>query len=373
VSTWRTPDAFVWTPDGWVEGRVRAAGRHIAVIEGRQLEADERPDGPFLVPGFIDLHVHGGGGADAMEGEDAVRRLAQFHAAHGTVALAPTTMTAPAAEIAAALRGIDMVRRAPQKGAARVLGAHLEGPFISPGKLGAQPPFSITPDLQLVRSWRALAHIAVATVAPELQGSQALIEALARGGCRVQIGHTLATADEAATALDHGAEGFTHLFNAMSGLDHRAPGAAACALASARWSEVIADLHHVSAMMLIVAHRAIPGLYAVTDATAAAGMPDGSYRVGRHKVTKRSERVVMADGRLAGSALTMDQALRNLVAAGLSLRDALAMVSARPAAYLGLGDLGDIREGSAASFVLLDEGLKVTRVWVDGTPVESAA
>lgn len=369
MSEWRTPEACVLTPDGWQEGRVVCRNGRVAAIEGRLLREGEQPGPPYLLPGFVDLHVHGGGGADAMEGEAAVRRLARFHAGHGTVALAPTTMTAPEAEIESALKGIEAMRLAPEKGAARVLGAHLEGPFISPHKLGAQPPLAILPDVQLAMSWASAGRIQVATVAPELEGAGGLIRALAATGCRVQIGHTNASAAEAERGMGAGASGFTHLFNAMSGLDHRAPGAAAAALARAGAAEIICDLAHVDAQMIQVARRAIPGVYAVTDATSAAGMPDGEYRLGRHRVVKKGGRVLLADGKtLAGSALTMDQALRNLVAIGLPLEEAAAMVASRPAAYLGLADLGAIRPGAAASFVLLDGKLEVERVWVAGEP-----
>ena len=367
MSAWRTPEASVLTPEGWRLGRVICEGGRITAIEGRPLREGEASGPPYLLPGFVDLHVHGGDGADAMEGEAAVRRLARFHAAHGTVALAPTTMTAPPAEIEAALAGIEAVRRAPEKGAALVLGAHLEGPFISPHRLGAQPPFPLDPDPALARHWCGLCRLAVATVAPELDGANGLIRLLAEAGCRVQVGHTNCSAAEAERALAEGASGFTHLFNAMSGLDHRSPGAAAAALAHGEAAELICDLHHVDQAMIHAARRAIPDLYAVTDATSATGMPDGTYRLGRHQVRKKGGRVLLADGKtLAGSALTMDQALRNLVSIGLPLAEAAAMVSARPAFYLGLADLGAIRPGAAASLVMLDGELAVERVWIAG-------
>lgn len=370
MTEWRTPEASILTPEGWLIGRIVCEDSRIAAVEGRPLGDGLAPAPPHLVPGFVDLHVHGGGGADAMEGEAAVRRLARFHAGHGTVAMAPTTMTAPVAEIENALKGIEAVRRAPEASAARVLGAHLEGPFISPHKLGAQPPLAIPPGARLARAWAESCRVTIATIAPELAGSEELIRALAETGCRVQIGHTNASAAEAERGLAAGACGFTHLFNAMSGLDHRAPGAAAAALARGEAAEVICDLHHVDATMIHAAHRAIPGLYCVTDATSATGMPDGEYRLGRHRVVKKGGRVLLADGKtLAGSALTMDQALRNLVAIGLSLEEAAAMVSSRPAAYLGLADLGAIRPGASASLVMLDASLAVERVWVGGAQV----
>ncbi|MGQ7793392.1 N-acetylglucosamine-6-phosphate deacetylase [Faunimonas sp. B44] len=352
---------------GWVDGEIVVAGDRIAAIEGRRLAPAETPGPPYVVPGFVDLHVHGGDGADAMEGEDAVRRMARFHACHGTTALAPTTVTAPRADIEAALAGIESVRRAPATGEALVLGAHLEGPFINPDKLGAQPPFAIPPDPVLARAWSALCPLVVATLAPELPGAGELIAALAGLGCRVQIGHSLAGAEEAEKALAAGASGFTHLFNAMSGLDHRDPGCAAAALAFGQSAEIIPDLHHVAPAMIRAAARCVPQLYAVTDAISAAGMPDGTYRLGSHSVEKRGERALMQDGAtLAGSVLTMDRALRNLVATGLPLETAIAMASTRPADHVGRPDLGRIAAGARADLVRLDRDLQVETVLLAG-------
>lgn len=360
----------VLTPEGWVAGRLELAGGAIAAVRGARLAPGAAPQPPFLVPGFVDLHVHGGGGADTMDGEEAVRAMARFHARHGTTALAPTTVSAPAADIEAALAGIEGVRRRPEPGGATVLGAHLEGPFINPRKLGAQPPFALAPDAGLARRWCGIGRIVVATLAPELEGGLELVGALCACGCAVQIGHSLATANEAAAALDAGASGFTHLFNAMSGLDHRSPGVAAAALAFGRRAEIIADLEHVAPAMILAAARAVPELYAVTDAIAAAGRPDGRYRLGRHEVVKGGGRVTLADGRtLAGSVLTMDRALANLAAIGLPLATAVAMLSARPAAHLGLADRGRLAAGARADIVRLGGDLAVEAVWIGGEEV----
>ncbi|MYZ48283.1 N-acetylglucosamine-6-phosphate deacetylase [Propylenella binzhouense] len=366
-------EGCVLTPEGWVAGRVLHAEGRIAAVEGRALAPGEPPPPPYVVPGFVDLHVHGGGGADAMEGEPAVRRLARFHARHGTTALAPTTVTAPPAEIASALAGIEAVRRDSREGEARVLGAHLEGPFISPERLGAQPPFAIAPDADLARAWLALCRIVVVTLAPELPGAEALIAALSQAGCRVQIGHSLASAEAAEAALRSGACGFTHLFNAMSGLDHRRPGVAAAALAYGESAEIIADLRHVAPAMIRAAARAVPRLHAVTDAISAAGMPDGAYRLGSHRVEKRGETVTMPDGAtLAGSVLTMDRALENLVGIGLPLERAVAMTSTRPAEHVGRQDIGRIAPGCRADLVTLGARLAVEAVLVGGRAVPDA-
>ena len=281
--------------------------------------------------------------------------MARFHARHGTTSLLATTVTAPAAELRSALRGIGAVARERRPGEARVLGCHLEGPFISPQALGAQPPFAIPPDLALVDALCALAPIRVATIAPEIDPDHALLRHLCQHGVRVQLGHSRASLAEAEAALAAGAAGFTHLFNAMSGLHHRAPGMVGAALARAQHAELILDFQHVAPAAAQAALRAIPGLYGITDAVAAAGMPPGEYRLGRHRVIKDGEGVRLADGTLAGSTLTMDRALRNFVALGLPLAEAARRLSEVPARYLGLEDRGRIAPGASADLVVVDE------------------
>ncbi|MBZ8132949.1 N-acetylglucosamine-6-phosphate deacetylase [Afifella sp. IM 167] len=366
-------EGSILTPSGWIAGELLVADGRIAGTVGRPV-GEEALQPPFILPGFIDCHVHGGAGADAMEGEAAVRKLAAFHASRGTVAMLPTTMTAKKAEIEAALAGIEAVRRRPGSGEAAVLGAHLEGPFINPCKLGAQPAEMLDPDPVLAAEWCRRFSIRVVTLAPERPNGEALVRLLAEAGVKPQIGHSLATADEARSALQAGIAGFTHLFNAMSGTDHRAPGVAAVALAEGESAELIADLHHVAPDMIRAAARAIPGLYAITDATSAAGMPDGQYRLGAQTIVKQGGRATLADGEtLAGSVLTMDAALKNLVAIGFSLREASDMLSARPASYLGLEDLGAISEGAVASLVVLDEALALAEVFLAGVALDGTA
>ncbi len=212
----------------------------------------------------------------------------------------------------------------------------------------------------------ATGTLRVVTLAPEIDPDLQLVRRLAAAGVRVQIGHTRCNYAEAVAALEAGASGFTHLFNAMSGLAHREPGAVAAALAHGHRAEIIPDLQHVAPGAILAARRAIPGLYGVTDAVAAAGMPDGRYRLGAHTVHKRGERVELADGALAGSVLTMDRALRNLVAIGLPLEEAARRLSTVPADYLGLSDIGRLAPGACADFVVLDGGLDILAVFRAG-------
>jgi len=358
----------VLTPEGFQPARV-LFDRHIRAIEPVQSRAS---DDRFVLPGCVDLHVHGGNGADVMAGSDAVRTMARFHASHGTTSLLATTVTAPPGDLRAAADAIGTVARERRAGEARVLGLHLEGPFINPSRLGAQPPFAIPPDPGLVREIASLAPLRVATFAPELDRDFALLDMFLAIGARAQIGHSDAGYDVARTALARGAAGVTHLFNAMSGLDHRAPGVAAAALAHAGGAEMILDLLHVQPGMVLAARRAIPGLYGITDATAAAGMPDGTYQLGRHEVVKAGGAVRLADGTLAGSALTMDGAIVNLLSLGLGLDEVALRLASLPARHLGLTDRGVIEPGAWADLIVVDGAGRLLEVHVEGEAIAPA-
>lgn len=364
----------ILTPAGFVSGVIELSddGRVLAVRGEPISEAQVRDsEQPLLLPGFIDLHVHGGGGRDIMEGGDALTRVAQLHARHGTTALLATTMTAPGSDLEQAFRAMREQAELRPPAAATVLGVHLEGPYINSAKLGAQPDFVRAVQLDELQRLHALFPIRLITLAPEVAGNMELIAPLCQAGFRVQIGHTTGSYEEGVQALACGARGFTHLFNAMSGLNHRAPGMVGVALAHAEYAEIIPDLVHVHPGAVRVALRAIPKLYCVTDSTAASGMPDGEYRLGRHTVTKCLGGVRLADGTLAGSALTMDQALRNLVQKlGLGLSEASERVSSHAAEYLGLTDRGRLVPGAWADVVRLNRDLELQDVYLEGTRVE---
>lgn len=366
-------DGHILTPGGFVQGRVEFDERIVAVAGQAVDEARVRASSaPIVLPGFVDLHVHGGGGHDTMAGGGAAAALARTHARHGTTSLLATTMTAPRAEIEAALAALaPSVARRPAQ-AARVLGVHLEGPYISRDKLGAQPDFTCAGTLDEVLALHAIAPIRLVTLAPELSGHAALVAALRAQGFVVQLGHSAAGYEESRAAFEAGAQGVTHLFNAMSALHHRAPGLAGAALAHAAHAEIIPDLLHVHPGAILAARRAIPGLYCVTDSTAAAGMPDGEYRLGRRTVTRCLGGVRLADGTLAGSTLTMDQALRNLVGLGLPLAEASQRTATIAARHLGLADRGAIAAGAWADLVVLDPSLALRAVYVEGEPIAAA-
>lgn len=354
----------ILTPGGWIHGELRH-GAFIEAIDGHEVDPSANGD-DYILPGFIDVHVHGGAGRDMMEGGDAPHLIAALHARHGTTALLATTMTAPVEDIDRALNAIGAACRARGKGEARILGVHLEGPYINSGKLGAQPPYAREATLAEVMRFHAMAPMRLITVAPEIDGHMELVRAIADAGIRVQIGHTSGSYEVGVQALEHGAAGFTHLFNAMPGLHHRDPGMVGAALAHAEYAEIIPDLLHVHPGAIKTALRCIPKLFCVTDSTAASGMPDGEYMLGRQVVHKCMGGVRLADGTLAGSTLTMDQALRNLVKIGLPLAEASRRVSTNAADYLGETQRGRLAPGCHADFVVLDRDLNIKAVHIEG-------
>ena len=353
----------ILTSDGWITGSL-AFGRHIdSIVEG---PAD---DSLTILPGFVDLHVHGAAGVDIMEGGDAGAVVARAHARHGTTSLLGTTLTAREESIRHALAGLAGVIAQRPPGAARMLGVHLEGPFLNRRRLGAQPPDVVGASRELVESYHAIAPIRVLTMAPELPGHLELIPQLAAMGIRVQIGHSAGSYAEGAAALRAGAAGFTHLFNGMTGMSHKEPGMVDAAMAHAEYAEIIPDLLHVHPGAMRAALRAIPRLYGVTDATSATGMPDGEYALGTQTVIKCMGCVRLASGSLAGSVLTMDQALRNFVGLGLPLAEASQRLSQFPADYLGETQRGRIAPGAFADLVVLDQNLQPVAVFVEGEPI----
>lgn len=367
----------ILTPAGFVAGSIEFGGDgRIARIDGRAIAdaAVRDANEPILLPGFIDQHVHGGGGHDIMEGGDAARHIAALHAAHGTTSLLATTMTAPADELLRAFAGLSPACRERGPGGARILGVHLEGPYINPGRLGAQPDFARPLQFEELTRLNDLAPIRLITLAPEVPGNMDAIVKLAAAGFRVQIGHTAGSYEDGVAALSRGASGFTHLFNAMTGMHHRQPGMAGAALAHAEYAEIIPDLLHVHPGALRVALRAIPKLFCVTDSTAAAGMPDGEYRLGRQTVTKCLGGVRLADGTLAGSTLTMEEALKNLVdALSLDLAEASRRTSTYAADHIGIKDRGRLAVGAFADLVVLDRDLRLRDVFLEGAVLERAA
>jgi N-acetylglucosamine-6-phosphate deacetylase len=367
-------EGHVLTPDGFIKGRLTFDGARIAALSGSHVdEAVVRESAlPMMIPGFIDLHVHGGGGVDVMDGGDAALHVARTHVRTGTTMMLATTMTAPASDLSAAFSGVAkaIATVSSERAAAHIFGVHLEGPFISDERLGAQPNFTRRLAMDEFQALNAISPIRLVTLAPETSGNLDAIPALVAAGYKVQLGHSNASYEQTKAALDAGAAGFTHLYNAMSALHHRQPGMVGAALAHADHAEIIVDLLHVHPGAIRAAMRSIAGLYCVTDSTAAASMPDGEYRLGRQRVTRCMGGVRLADGTLAGSVLTMDQAFRNLVEhLGLSLTEASRRTSAFAADYIGAPDRGKLATGAFADVVVLDRDLTVTEVFAAGVPL----
>lgn len=367
-------EGLVWTSSGWLQGRVVFD----TLIESVQPLKKKVSVDAYLLPGFVDVHAHGGGGYDAMDGEEGVRGMARFHARHGTTSLLPTTITNPLDRILYALAGIRQAQGRPGPQEAEIVGAHLEGPFLNPSRLGAQPPQALLPSPALVRRLLGTGIVRVVTLAPELNGAVEAATQFAQAGVRVSLGHTQARAEEARAVMhavfaEGGGIGGTHLYNAMTGLSGREPGVVGALLAEERaYAELILDLQHVHPQSVQAAVRAKPErTLLVTDAMRAAGMPDGIYDLGGQQVEVTGLQARLAagssnPGSLAGSVLTMDRALRGAVAAGLSLHRAVAMSSAVPAQYLGLRDRGRLEPGLRADLVVLDADLRVQQVYLKG-------
>jgi len=337
------------------------------------IEASGQMPDRFILPGFIDLHVHGGDGGDAMDGPAGIETLARFHLRHGTTTLLPTTITRPWPDVMEALRAIGVACREGIRGGPSLPGAHLEGPFISPHRLGAQPAFAIEPALPLVREALALDVVRVVTIAPEIPGAAEAMALFAGAGVRVSLGHTCCGYETAGEAIGlvreaGGVAGATHLFNAMGGVEGRAPGLVGAILQDGEaYAELILDTHHVHpASFRIVRDGLGDRLLLITDAMRAAGQGDGESELGGQAVFIRDGIARLQGGALAGSLLTLDAALRNALAAATDLPAASRLVSGNAAGYLGLHDRGLLEPGRRADLVVMDTAMQVLEVWVAG-------
>lgn len=342
--------------------------------------ADYVASGMTVVPGFVDVHIHGAGGHDVMEGTDrALDRVTSTVARHGTTSIVATTVTAPIEDTCRSLESIAAYIRkheAPEdtgSAAAEILGIHLEGPFISKAKRGVHPPESIAePSVETLRKLLAAADglVKIVTVAPELPGAIELIEAVVAAKIVAALGHTDANYDQARAGIQAGARHAVHAYNAMRPFEHRDPGIMGAILTDPEvTAEIIADGVHVAgpAIQVLIGCKGLDSVLLVSDGIAATGMPDGNYRLGNFEVTVKDGVCRNSEGRLAGSTLTLDRAVRNLVALGVSLQDAVRMATILPARRLGIaGKKGIIAVGADADLVALTPDLRVAGVMTRG-------
>ena len=360
------------------DGRIAAAGSRDAVRIPSQARVVDFGDA-VLAPGLIDIHIHGGAGHDVMEGSDeSLAAIERLMTTHGVTSYCPTTVTAP---IDATLRSLDALGKAVETASgsddtglrARPLGVHLEGPFLSHAKRGVHPPTLLQPasrDL-FERMWQAAGgRVSVMTVAPEIEGAIDLMAEASRLGVCVSLGHSDADLPQTRAAIDAGARHATHTFNAMRPLEHRNPGLLGAVLTDRTvTADIIVDGIHVDPVMvdLFVRAKGVERAVLITDAISATGMPDGTYMLGGFPVQVRDGRCEF-DGRLAGSVLTLDRAVRNTMKfAGINLQNAIRLATLNPASVLGVTKRkGNLTVGADADVAVFTPAGEVVRTIVGG-------
>jgi len=339
--------------------------------------SEVRAEDSAAIPGFIDVHIHGAGGRDVMEGSsEALGIITQRVAQFGTTSIVATTVTASTDDTIRAVEGI--AKYIPQQfdgnnPCAEILGIHFEGPFLSKQRRGVHPTSLLQlPSAEVLQRFlqAASGNARILTIAPELVGAMPCIDAARSLGMVVSIGHTDATYEQARAAIAHGAHHATHAYNAMRPFSHRDPGVIGAVLTSEEVNaELIADGIHVDeiAMKVLLQAKGPEHVVLISDGTPATGMPDGKYKLGGIDVTVVNGVCRDADGKLAGSTLTLDRALRNIVGLGIPFAHAVRMLTLNPAKVLGIEfKKGALRTGADADVLLLNEALQVTRVWTRG-------
>ncbi len=325
--------------------------------------------GQLVVPGFVDVHVHGVQGVDVLEGPAAVAAVARRLPRFGVTAFCPTSTACSPETLETFLEAVATARATPEPGAARVLPAHLESNFINPAYGGAQPVEWIGVDVLPLILDRC-ADVGILTMAPEMPGGMERLRAAVGAGIRVSLGHSGATYDQALEAIGAGARHATHLFNRMSPMSHRDPGLVGAVLSSDQVAvEIIGDGHHVhpAVVRVAIAAKGHSQVMAITDGTAGSGLPAGACaRLGGHTITV-GDVAQLPDGTLAGSVVTMDRVFAMLVAqAGQSLVEAAHLCATTPARELGLTGQGVLAAGSLADLAVLTQDLRVVQTWVGG-------
>ena len=362
------------------DGEIEMVGPR-AAMESPAGAEEVRASESTAIPGFLDVHIHGAGGRDVMEADEAaLSTITGRLAAFGTTSLLATTVTASADETVRAVEGIAKYISGQYQTSdprAEILGIHFEGPFLSKARRGVHPTEWLQlPSAELLQRFlhAAAGNARILTIAPELLGAMPCIDAARSLGMVVSMGHTDATYEQARAAVAHGAHHATHVYNAMRPFSHRDPGVIGAVLTAPEVSaELIADGIHVDeiAMKVLLQAKGAHGVILISDGISATGMPDGRYMLGGLEVTVSDGVCRNAEGRLAGSTLTLDRALRNIVKLGIPLADAVRMLTLNPATLLGIEfKKGALRTGADADIVLLNNALEIERVWVRGTLVQ---
>jgi N-acetylglucosamine-6-phosphate deacetylase len=369
------PDAGILIRDGVIE--------LIAPRQGMSAPPDTQEISATTltaVPGFLDIHIHGAGGHDVMEGsEEALAAVTRTVASHGTTSILATTVTASLDDTYRSVEGITRYikqQHTTDEPRAEVLGLHFEGPFLSPERRGVHPAeFLLLPSAEVLEKLlqASAGNARILTLAPELLGAAPCIEAARSAGLVVAMGHTDATYEQARAAIARGVHHAVHVYNAMRPFSHRDSGVLGAVLTSPEvTAEMIADGVHVeeAAMRLLLQAKGPGCVILVSDGISATGMPDGAYILGKFQVQVAGGVVRNSEGKLAGSTLTLDRALRNIVGLGIPMPAALGMLTTNPARLLGIEfKKGALRFGADADIVLLDEALQVSNVWVRGVPL----
>ncbi|MEW9094268.1 MAG: N-acetylglucosamine-6-phosphate deacetylase [Clostridiaceae bacterium] len=346
----------------------------IKIVEDKYLNEDIETidvEGNYISPGFIDIHVHGSKGSDVMDGNiENVETISKSLCSQGVTAFLPTTMTMPMEDIHKAL---DIIKISMNKNfhGSKILGAHLEGPFINPKYKGAQnEKYILTPATETIKSYVDI--IKVITIAPEMDENHTFIKSMNRNkNILLSIGHTNSTYEEAMSAIKDGIKSATHCFNAMTPLHHRNPGTVGAILNSDIYCELIADTIHVHSALFTILEK-IKGddrIILISDAMRAACMKSGSYDLGGQKVYVSNDRAILEDGTLAGSLLTLDRAVKNMrINTELELEKIIKMVTINPATAIGIDNMrGSIEVGKYADFTVFNENIDILYTIVEGS------
>lgn len=331
----------------------------------------ENLDEFYIMPGFVDIHTHGAVGYDVMDAKpEGIVKIAEFLVTHGVTSFLPTTTTLDIDTTLKAISSVEIAKTLNKDGA-KIIGIHLEGPFINPKHKGAQnESFIIEPTREVLDKLTTSSLVRLITIAPELSGAIDAIRFLTERGIYVSLGHSDATYEDTIKAVMAGASQVTHLFNGMRSFHHREPGIIGASLSEDSIKcQIIADgIHlHFSSIRLVYKAKGYNNIILISDSMSATGLADGDYKLGGLKVTVKGGSPRLADGRLAGSTLTLDVALKNMVTKGLiPLPFVSEMASRVPAESIGETTIGSFSYGKKADIVVLDKSFKVVRTYVDG-------